>query len=159
MIKLHRYKHSYGKGAEIEIWRQHKENICPLKLLNSYLVHRGTSSGPLFVTSRGRPLSKQLHASWLRRCCSAAGFQPNQFSSHCLRVGAATMAAQMGKTATEIMSLGRWSSSAYLKYIVSVEPLMAPPNLSPRCGAATSSAQRQPGPAQPGARKTPYLRR
>ena len=146
LIDLISYKHSAGKGAEIQICQQFNSNICPIMLLKKYILVRGTGPGPFFVSSSGRPLSKRLCAAQLRRCCAAAGFTPNLFTSHCLRVGAASLAAQMGKSTAEIMTLGRWSSSAYVQYIRSVEPLMAPLNFSPRCGAALPPAQRHPWP-------------
>ena len=140
VLRLDSFKHSLGKGAEITLCKQVNSLICPIKLLNSYLSVRGTGTGPLFLTSSGRPLSKRQCASQLRRCCAAAGFAANQFTSHSLRIGAATLAAQMGKSTAEIMTLGRWSSTAYIQYIRSVDPLMAPQVLSPRCAAAPSSA-------------------
>ena len=142
-LELAQYKHSAGKGAHIEVCSQTIETICPIKLMNDYLQLRGTRPGPLFLLGNGKPLSKQALATRFRRCCAAAGLPPRRFSSHSLRIGAATLAAQMGKSPAEIMALGRWSSTAYLHYIRSLEPLKAPQSLPLRC-PGSSSRQRPP---------------
>ena len=159
-VNLKRYKHSSGKGIVVNLCSQASKDLCPFEQLNKYLSFRGSKPGPLFVSSSGRQVTKQLFATHLRRCCKAAGFQPNEYSSHSLRIGAATLAAQMGKTATEIMALGRWSSSAYMHYIRSVEPLTAPDSLSLRSSrvGVTPPAQRASGRSSKAQRSAPTRR-
>ena len=99
--------------------------------------------------SNSNPLIKQGLSSRLRRCV-AAGLEPRRFSSHS-RVGAASLAAQIGKSVAEIMALGRWSSTSYLPYIRSLEPLKAHQSISLRCPGASSSLR------APGARRSPLL--
>ena len=135
--ELTQYKHSNGKGAVVKLCKQPSPSICPINLLSNYITLRGSRPGPLFILGNGKPLGKQAFAIRLRRCCVAAGLPPRTFS-HSLRIGAATLAAQMGKSPAEIMALGRWSSTAYLHYIRTLEPLKAPQSLSLRLPEASS---------------------
>ena len=53
------------------------------------------------------------------------GYQSENYSGHSFRSGSATSAAAAGMSDWEIKLLGRWSSSAYQRYIRSPVPLLA----------------------------------
>ena len=45
------------------------------------------------------------------------GYNENDYNTHSFRIGAATHAAKMGKSDDEIMTMGRWKSDSYKRYI------------------------------------------
>ena len=46
-----------------------------------------------------------------------AGLNPAEYAGHSFRIGAATVAHLNGLDDSTIMTLGRWKSEAYLRYI------------------------------------------
>ena len=105
----------FRKGCYVHIGRG-LFPLCAIQSLLAYLSLRGDGPGPLFIFRDGRPLSRTILTSWLRRILSAAGIEGN-FSSHSFRIGAATVAARNGIPDHQIQALGRWTSNAYLLYI------------------------------------------
>ena len=78
---------------------------------------RGDSPGPLFQFSDGRFLSRDRLVISLKRVLSEAGIDTSRFNGHSFRIGAATSAARAGLEDSLIKTMGRWESSAYLRYI------------------------------------------
>ena len=110
-------------------------DICPVASMLGYMVQRGSSHGPLFLFSDGRPLTRDRFVSSLRKALSECGINPTLYAGHSFRVGAATTAALHGIQDSLIKTLGRWDSSAYMIYIrtpqstlVSVAKLLVPPS-------------------------------
>ena len=83
----------------------------------AYLARRGQEAGPLFLGSDGTPLSKQRLVREVRAALEAGGVQPDGYSGHSFRVGAATTAARQGMEDSTIQTLGRWKSEAYKRYV------------------------------------------
>ena len=105
----------FRKGAYIHIGHG-QPPLCAVHSVISYLASRGDRSGPLFLFQNGQPLSRALLTDWLRQILAAANV-PGNFSSHSIRIGAATVEARNGVPDHLIQALGRWSSSAYQLYI------------------------------------------
>ena len=55
-------------------------------------------------------------AAKLRDLCSACGLPPLRYTARSLRIGAATTAAAVAPVAA-LKSMGRWSSSACVRYL------------------------------------------
>ena len=105
-------------------------NLCLVLALRSYLAHRGSLAGPLFVWADRSPLTANQVNHYLRIILSRAGVS-GPFSSHSFRIGAATSAAVAGLPDHLIQTLGRWTSQTYRRYIrtapdtlLSVAPLL-----------------------------------
>ena len=95
--------------------------ICAKCRMVDYLHTRaaqGVSSGEscLFMY-KGSPVSAKQVNSFIKSSVSALGWDPQQFSAHSLRAGAATTAARAGFQDWELKKLGNWASSAYTQYI------------------------------------------
>ena len=101
--------------AGVDVFLGHTDSkICLVVALTDYLIKRGSRSGPLFIhASSGVPLSRASLVSALHLAAAEAGFNPNDFSGHSLRIGAATTAAARGIKDSLIQTLSRWASSAY----------------------------------------------
>lgn len=82
---------------------------------------RQKSCSLLFRSSNGYPINSSNLTSIIRHRMSQIGI-PASFSSHALRVGAATFAAERGLSESMIKSLGGWKSDAYLRYVRDVRP-------------------------------------
>lgn len=92
-------------------------SICPVKALLAYIAVRGQISGPLFRFKDGHPLTREKLVSSLRAALQQAGIDPTSYAGHSFRIGAATVAHLSGIDDSTIMTLGRWKSDAYLRYI------------------------------------------
>ena len=106
----------FGNGVTIYLGRTGHE-ICPVAALLGYLVLRGQQPGPLFLLSDGTPLSKDRLIADVRLTLSRRGVDTSGIKGHSFRIGAATAAAQAGLQDSLIQMLGRWHSSAFLRYI------------------------------------------
>ena len=106
----------FRKGVDIFLGRT-SSSLCPVKAMIAYLPMRGPAPGPLFVFQDGTILSRSRLVSAIRTCLSAAGMEEGAYCSHSFRIGAATTAAKKGVKDSIIQILGRWQSSAYLRYV------------------------------------------
>ena len=92
-------------------------DLCLISVILSYLSLRGMDQGPLFQFADGRPLTRDRLVFQLRKLLEEVGIRSGQFAGHSFRIGAATTAAAMGVEDSMIKILGRWESSAYLRYL------------------------------------------
>eukprot|EP00731_Ephydatia_muelleri_P033522 Em0031g30a len=74
------------------------------------------SHHPPFHFSDGRPLTSKSFRSTFLSLVERCGYNPAQYNTHSLRIGAATAAARAGLPTETIQKLGRWRSSAYQTY-------------------------------------------
>ena len=115
---------SFRKGVQIFIGCTGCE-CCPFAAVLPFLALRGTATGPLFRFMNGDPLTRDAFVREVRRALSSAGVDPGAYCGHTFRIGAATVAAAVGIEDSTIMTLGRWNSSAYLRYIRTPRELLA----------------------------------
>ena len=106
----------FRQGVDVVIGKT-GDDLCPVQAAVRYLAVRGNGLGPLFMFSDGRYLSRDRLVSSLRRVLSAANIDTSRFNGHSFRIGAATTAAKAGLEDSLIKTLGRWESTAYLRYI------------------------------------------
>ena len=90
--------------------------VCPILALMLYLNRRCPTNGPLFKFADGRAVSRHWFCKRLKEVLLSIGVK-GDYSSHSLRIGAATAAAAAGVPHATIQLLGRWSSDAYKLYI------------------------------------------
>ena len=105
-----------GAGSDIIIGRT-DSNLCPVSAILSYISLRGTRPGPFFIDSTARPLTKARFVAALRGILARVGLPEHHFAGHSFRIGAATSAALAGVEDSTIQTLGRWHSTAFLRYI------------------------------------------
>ena len=119
VIRIH-IKHSktdpFRQGVSIFLGRS-LADICPVQSIAQYLAIRGATHGPLFCHSNGNPLSRSSLVRKMRQALSIAGINPETYNGHSFRIGAATTAATKGIEDALIQTLGRWQSTAYLRYV------------------------------------------
>ena len=108
----------FGKGVCIILGKTDTA-LCPVVAVLNYLRVRpsGDSESPLLVLQDGRPLTKALFVSKVRRALSLLGINQKEYAGHSFWIKAAMAAAAAGVPAHLIKTLGRWSSEAYTLYI------------------------------------------
>ena len=116
MITLPSYKHS--KGSESFCLEPTGDTkVCPVEAIIAFLRRRPPLTGPLFIHLNHKPIARAAVSKILRRAATAAGYDPQDFSPHSLRVGRATDLAWDGVPEHIIKKTGRWNSNAYLQYL------------------------------------------
>ena len=96
--------------------------ICALCTMKKYIRIRSvctqlTDSSWLFETAGGTPITKASADTYIKSICKAIGLAPHDYSTHSLRAGAATTAAQAGCKEYQVKSIGGWSSEVYNNYV------------------------------------------
>ena len=107
----------FGKGTTIYISEQKVKAYCPVYNLGVFLESRPSCGGPLLCHFNTEPLSRYQFSTILKRSLSLLGVQNTNFTSHSFRIGMATTCAMEGLSNDEIMTLGRWKSGAFRRYI------------------------------------------
>ena len=119
MVRIHLKQSKtdqFGKGADIVLGRTGLD-LCPVAAVLGYIAARGDSPGPFFVDSRSRPVFKSSFVQAVRGVIASLGLAQDQFAGHSFRIGAATAAAMAGAEDLTIQLLGRWHSTAFLRYV------------------------------------------
>jgi len=105
-----------GLGAVISLPASHSQ-LCPVRLLKSYVARRPNFTGPLFCHFGGSPVTRYQFNAVLKKSLLAIGVDVKKYKSHSFRIGAATTASIQGISDEKIKELGRWESKAYKTYI------------------------------------------
>jgi len=104
-------------GVSIPIAPSGNDKTCPVgslhALLKKYPKHR---HAPLFCRHVG-PFDYEYFTSRIQTALLQAGFDPQGFTGHSFRRGAANTAIQAGIDKKDVMDMGRWKSSAIDTYI------------------------------------------
>lgn len=116
LLHFRSFKFSSQQVAKIPLPAIDSE-LCPVNALRGYLSVRPGTVGQLFVSSSGEPLNYNQVCSTLRLISTFLNIPSNALSSHSFRIGAATTATASSIPDEVIMRMGRWSSTAFRKYI------------------------------------------
>jgi hypothetical protein len=104
----------FRQGVDVTI-AANKSKLCPVRAIRKYVSMRGSYNGPLFIYDHGACLTPQKFNEFIKDILPPTPC--GSFSSHSLRIGAASVAAAHGYPKHLIQQLGRWKSDAYLTYI------------------------------------------
>lgn len=117
-IRFTHFKHSKNSAQTVYIsCCRHEDDRCPVHALFQYLELRKARSGPLFSFMDGSPVSRAFFTKNLNLSLTWSGLSKQFYKGHSFRIGAATTAAASGVADAKIQMMGRWSSSAFKKYI------------------------------------------
>ena len=106
----------FGRGVQVFMGATGDE-LCPVEAIVAYARRRGAGPGPFFKCEDGLPLTKARFVMGVKSALSRAGVPSERYSGHSFRIGAATTAARAGIQDSAIQAMGRWASSAFLRYI------------------------------------------
>lgn len=76
-----------------------------------------TPNTPLFCSLHGLPVQRTYFDRVLHKIFWSCGLDSSKYKGHSFRIGACTFAAEQGSSDSQIRSMGRWKSNAFLKYI------------------------------------------
>ena len=111
VLVLCHFKHTTsGRPVTLYISQTHNK-YCPVQALSRFL------NGPLFAFANASPVSRNYFCQYLLKALEWVGLDPSKYKAHSFRIGAATTAADMGMSETQIQSMGRWKSTAFKRYI------------------------------------------
>lgn len=96
---------------------------CSLKQL-LYTFPARSPTSPLFSFADGSLLTKPILIGLTRSYLQAISLDPRHYSGHSFRAGCATSAALAGCADYEIQLMGRWTSTAYHRYIRAPQSLL-----------------------------------
>ena len=104
-----------GQGATVAILSAQTAGPCPVLAVQEWLTAAHISEGPVFRgLHKGKPSGRLHDASVnriIKRACTLLGLDPDAYSGHSLRSGAATFWAARGKPISTIARHGRWKSA------------------------------------------------
>ena len=110
------YKHNKPNPPPLLI-RSPVDASCPYKALRKYHEVRPKGPKPLFCNQNGRPVSRKQLVGILKTHLANCGRQKVDFNTHSLRMGKATDMHHGGYTDPQIAKAGRWSSTAFMRYV------------------------------------------
>ena len=105
----------FGRGVAVFVGATSDE-LCPVSAILEYVTMRGDREGPFFLLHDGTPLTKSRFITGVHQALIQASIPYQTYSGHSL-IGAATVVSQAGLPDSTIQALGRWSSTAFLRYI------------------------------------------
>ena len=108
-----------GRSIVVDIFRS-RADICPVTAYRKWqeLLPPREAGMPAFRWSSGTPLtSRRLNEILKERLAGYLEGAESQFTSHSFRTGAASMMGALGYSDDDIKSIGKWSSSAFDKYV------------------------------------------
>ncbi|XP_069103089.1 integrase/recombinase xerD homolog [Argopecten irradians] len=107
-----------GHSALLNINSYPNSDICPVSLLNKYLLIRpNTVNQQLFIHRNGSSITRYQVAVVLKKSLTFSRIPVSHYKTHSFRIGAATEAATRGISEQKIQAWGRWKSRVYSKYI------------------------------------------
>ena len=113
----------FNRGVLIRYFRTYNA-LCPIRSLHVCLRVRSqrfselsSIQTPLFLMPNGHPLSRSQFVQRRHLLLSNIGVDASLYSAHSFRIGAASTAANVNLPVYLIKILGRWSSSAYQRYL------------------------------------------
>jgi len=107
-----------NKGVTLNFFRT-GQKCCPVAALSAYLTGRrgGGMDSPLFTDSKGKTIRQEWVIARMRGALDRAGLEGKDFSGISLRRGGAQTLLGKGASDKVIMSLGRWRTTEYRKYL------------------------------------------
>ena len=117
-LSITHFKHNKAqRPILLKIFRQDDQSICPVFAMLNYMNVRPNVDGPLFCFPDGKAITRNFFTKNLKSCLTCCGMDTKQYSSHSFRIGGASYLASLGLSDTQIKTMGRWDSYAFLRYI------------------------------------------
>ena len=115
-IKFLHFKHKKSYGLTHMVSSKPGYDLCVVRTTRAYLALRGVAPGPFFLR-HGKALTPYFVNTKLKMALSKCNIDPTNFSSHSLRIGAASDWAEKGLSESQMKARGRWSSNALHHYV------------------------------------------
>lgn len=106
-----------GTPLVIKLVRAYDSFLCPVTTLRKFIEVRPVGCEALFCHFNCEPLTRYQFNAVLQKALGFCGLGDLHIRAHSFRIGAATLAHDMGVPLSEIQRMGRWRSDAALSYI------------------------------------------
>ena len=116
-ILFNSFKHCDQSSEVFIIEQSNSSRICPVKTIREYVKLRPNHTGPFFLHQNLKPVNRKNYSNIVKKSVKYIGLDEDNFNTHSLRIGRATDLAINNYPHELIKRIGRWSSTAYLKYI------------------------------------------
>eukprot|EP00644_Phytophthora_capsici_P016071 jgi/Phyca11/115152/e_gw1.28.579.1 len=111
------------QGNTIRHYRSGLQGLCPVEaaelclLVRSRWLNQGKQLGSFLTSvSRTKTINKTTVAKAIKKAAKATGADPQEYSTHSLRIGGACALLAAGKSELVIKLMGRWSSWCFSVY-------------------------------------------
>lgn len=92
--------------------------MCAHCAVKAYInIKQATANQPLFRLEDGRSMAYKDMSRFIKDTTCKLGLNPDLYTPHSIRSGAATDAAAAGFEAIQLKDLGRWKSDTYYTYL------------------------------------------
>ena len=110
------YKHK-NSGPPFVIYIYPETTCCPVQLILNFISMRGPVRGPLFCWPDETPISRTFFVERLNAALKFCNLDTSLYKARSFGSGAASWASAKGFSDSQIRLLGRWKSTAFLRYI------------------------------------------
>lgn len=113
-----------GHGRLVGVWAGRRPSTDPVRVLNAWLLRRGSWEGPLFCRVQTgdvitkRAITGDAVSDIVKKAVSKTGRNPAEYGAHSLRAGAVTTSAELGRSDQEIMGLSGHASPSVMRMYV-----------------------------------------
>ena len=116
VITFTKFKHHVGQPIIVKV-PPSGSKYCPVNIVIAYIKLRGQNPGPFFSHPSLLPIQSSYFSRIFERSLNWNRLSDHNFKPHSFRIGAATVAAMLGYSDSQIQAMGRWKSTAFKKYI------------------------------------------
>lgn len=106
-----------ARGAMVKLRALPRHPLCPVRALINLRQRVVHHVGPIFQHADGEPLTIYQFRAIFSWAILSMGLSTRLYSIHSLRIGAATLASELGLSDEAIRRIGRWRSGAFKYYI------------------------------------------
>jgi site-specific recombinase XerD len=111
------YTYKCSKPVPKTIAVSEQIEVCPVQMYRRYEKSSTPSRATAFCHQDGKQLTPSYVRSTLYNIIEDLNLKPSEYNTHSFRIGKATEMYKDGCSDSTIMLAGRWTSSAYKKYI------------------------------------------
>ena len=117
-VVIKHFKHNVSQHPILlTLKQQSDELICPVRAMQNYFTVRGSQPGPLFCFLNKKPVTRNFFSQKLKFCLNFCGYDTKRYKCHSFRIGGASYFSSLGYSDSQLKTLGRWNSNAFLAYI------------------------------------------
>ncbi len=117
LVNFGRFKHNASSLVHTIPLIKDGSPVCPVANISAFLELRHSKPGYLFAYPDGNPVSAKSIWTTLEKALVLLRLDPKRYGTHSFRIGRCTDLAKQGASEPKIMSLGRFHSGAFMKYI------------------------------------------
>ena len=121
LLRPKEYKEGRSNGVLVELFHIPESRWCPVTAMRAYMGDNKLGqedNTPVFRWRSGRCVTGKAINAFIKEACGQLSEYPGNcyLATHSFRAGIATILGAMGVEEDKIQSIGRWQSSAWVRY-------------------------------------------